>query len=196
MIGVARVATTLQQGRAAAADVDDAAVEAPFTAPLNEGVPTLAEMTRGALNVLGADPDGLLLMIEGGAVDWAAHANQCGRMIEEQIDFNRAVEAVVAWVEANSTWEETLLVVTADHETGFLNGPGADDEWCPLPSCEAGTAPAVRWHSGGHTNSLVPFFARGAGAERFIARATGDDPVRGRYLDNTDLAAVLFDAMQ
>jgi len=194
VIGVARVATTLQQARAA--DGDDPAAEAPFTVPLNEGVPTLAEMTRGALNVLDDDPDGLLMMIEGGAVDWAGHANQCGRMIEEQLDFNHAVEAVVAWVEAHNSWDETLLVVTADHETGFLNGPGEEDAWCPLQTCARGTQPAVRWHSGSHTNSLVPFFARGAGAERFVERATGEDPARGRYLDNTDLAAVLFEALQ
>jgi alkaline phosphatase len=45
-------------------------------------------MTRGALNVLERDEDGFFLMVEGGAVDWAAHANNLPRIIEEQIDFN------------------------------------------------------------------------------------------------------------
>lgn len=194
VIGVARVATTLQQGRAAV-HADGAAAETPFAAPPNEGVPTLAEMTRAALKVLDEDPDGLLLMVEGGAIDWAAHGNQCGRMIEEVVDFNAAVGAVINWVEANSNWDETLLIVTADHETGFLNGPGEEEAWCPLQPCEAGALPQVRWHSRSHTNSLVPFFARGAGSERFVERANREDSMRGRYLDNTDIAQVLFELM-
>ena len=48
---------------------------------------------RASLNVLDNDADGFVLMVEGGAVDWGAHDNRSGRMIEEEIDFNRAVEA-------------------------------------------------------------------------------------------------------
>ena len=66
---------------------------------LNSTVPSLATMTKGALNVLDNDKDGFVLMIEGGAIDWAAHANQTGRTIEEEMDFNASVEAVIAWVE-------------------------------------------------------------------------------------------------
>ena len=51
---------------------------------------------------------GFFLMVEGGAVDWASHANQPGRTIEEQIDFDEAVEAVVRWVRENSNWGDTL----------------------------------------------------------------------------------------
>ena len=42
------------------------------------------------------------------------------RLIEEQIEFDEAVDAVVDWVEAESSWQETLVVVPADHETGYL----------------------------------------------------------------------------
>jgi alkaline phosphatase len=69
-----------------------------FVVPFTQSVPTLIEMTRAALNVLDNDPDGFLLMTEGGAVDWAAHAGQSGRLIEEQHDFDETVEAVVDWV--------------------------------------------------------------------------------------------------
>ena len=65
-------------------------------------------------------------MIEGGAIDWAEHAKQPARLIEEQADFHRAIEAVVAWVERKSNWNETLVIITADHETGLIWGPNAD----------------------------------------------------------------------
>jgi alkaline phosphatase len=190
VLGVPRVHSTLQQRRPGDAEADAYAV------PFNEGVPDLATMAGGALNVLDNDPDGLFLMIEGGAVDWAAHSNQCGRMIEEQIDFNRAVAAVVEWVEANSNWDETLLIVTADHETGYLTGPEAG-EACTAPVCLGqGAMPTVEWHSGGHTNSLVPFFARGAGARLFEQLPLGTDPLRGAYIDNTDIGRVIKAALQ
>ncbi len=79
----------------------------PYAEPLIDSVPTLEEMTRAALNIVDNDPDGFVLMVEGGAVDWAAHANHSGRVIEEEIDFNHSVEAVVEWVEKNSNWGET-----------------------------------------------------------------------------------------
>ena len=100
--GVAQVYQTLQQDRAGDPTAD------PYVVPLIQTVPTLEEMTKAALNILDDDPDGFVLMVEGGAVDWASHANQDGRMIEEEIDFNKAVEAVVDWVQANSNWGETF----------------------------------------------------------------------------------------
>lgn len=70
-------------------------------------------------------PEGFFLMAEGGAIDWAAHENAFGRLIEEQHDFDLAIEAVAAWVEKNSSWDDTLLIITADHETGYLCGPNS-----------------------------------------------------------------------
>jgi len=61
-------------------------------------------------------------MIEGGAIDWANHSNNLQRAIEEQIDFNNSVKAVMDWIDDNSSWEETLRIVTADRETGNLWG--------------------------------------------------------------------------
>jgi alkaline phosphatase len=140
-------------------------------------------MTKAALNVLDDDPDGLFLMVEGGAVDWAGHTNQSGRVIEEQIDFNNAVEAAVAWVNANSNWGETLLIVTGDHETGYLTGPGSDPTWEPLVNNGASNLPGMEWHSGSHTNQLIPFFAKGSPHRMFKDYAKNgdladDDPVR------------------
>ena len=122
ILGTAQVYKTLQEERSG----DDKAD--PYVEPLIDTVPTLEEMTKAALNILDNDPDGFFLMVEGGAVDWAGHGNESGRVIEEEIDFNRSVEAVVEWVSRNSNWGETLVIVTGDHETGYLAGPGSDPD--------------------------------------------------------------------
>lgn len=189
VLGIAPVARTLQQKRSQDADMPDTA----FAQPLIPSVPTLAEMTRGALNVLDEDPDGFFLMIEGGAIDWASHANQAGRMIEEQIAFDRAVAKVIAWIENHSSWQDTLLIVTADHECGFLTGAGPADQWNPLVGRGMLQQPTMAWHSNGHTNSLVPLFAKGAGAESFQDYLMPrPDPLRGPYLDNTSVGKVVM----
>lgn len=189
ILGVAQVYQTLQQGRSGDGSAD------PFVVPLIESVPTLEEMTRAALNILDDDPDGLFLMVEGGAIDWASHANQSGRLIEEQIDFERAVEAVVKWVKKNSNWGETLLIVTGDHETGYLTGPGSDPDWIPIVNNGAGNLPGMEWHSGSHTNSLMVVSAKGATASLINSRDLGWDPVYGGYIDNTDIAWTVMYAM-
>lgn len=186
VFGAVQVASTLQQGRAGAA-----AATAPFMVPRND-VPDLATLTKGALNVLEEDKDGYFAMIEGGAIDWAGHANKSVTSIEETLEFNEAVEAVVDWVETKSSWKETLVIVTADHETGYLSGAGSDPTWTAIVGAK-GQLPAVEWNSGDHTNGLVPVYAKGPGSKRLLARATMTDPVRGAYLDNTDLANVLLE---
>jgi alkaline phosphatase len=150
-------------------------------------------MTRAALNVLDADPDGLFLMVEGGAIDWASHANQSGRVIEEMEDFINAVDAAIEWVEDESSWDETLVVVTSDHECGYLTGPASDPELKPVVAHGEGELPGFEWHSSGHTNALVPLFVRGAGAGRFAGYQVGDDPRHGAYVNNTAVARVVAD---
>jgi alkaline phosphatase len=152
-------------------------------------------MTVAALNVLDDDPDGLFLMVEGGAVDWASHANQSGRMIEEQIDFDNAVQAVDDWVRANSNWGETLLIVTGDHECGYLTGPGSDPTWEPIVNNGVGVLPGMEWHSGDHTNSLIVLSAKGDAARLLRPLADESDPMHGRYVDNTEIAQVVFEAL-
>ena len=191
IIGVPKVHSALQERRSG----DHTA--APYVVPLMETVPTLGEMTRAALNVLDNDPEGFFLMVEGGAVDWSSHYNRSGRMIEEQIDFNSAVEAVVAWVEDNSSWNETLVIVTGDHETGYLTGPGsgqgeAGAVWNPLVNNGQGNLPGMEWHSRSHTNALIPLYVRGVGSELFTSYADQFDPVRGRFIDNAEIGQILF----
>lgn len=201
VIGVPQVSQTLQQQRSGDGHA------APFEEPMIETVPDLREMTLAALNVLSRDKDGFLLMVEGGAVDWAAHDNQTGRMIEEQMDFDLTVAAVVQWVGSHSRWKDTLIIVTSDHETGYLTGPDsgpvsssngarAHGVWNPLINRGKGRTPGLKWNIDGHTNSLVPFFARGAGSRRFEECADQKDPIRGPYLDNAEVGRVLRSLLQ
>lgn len=189
--GVAPVNTTLQQAR-------DGEGQTPYSDPRNDVV-DLATMTTGALNVLGQDEDGFHVMIEGGAIDWTGHANDSAREIEEVQDFNAAVDAAVEWVEKNSSWDETLLIVTADHETGYLSGAGERDENGQETRFNAMTGEAGvvsdghGWYSGDHSNQVVPFFFKGAGSDDIKAQVIGTDPVRGDYIDNTTVAKLTLD---
>ena len=180
VIGAAQVATTLQQSR------DGDKLAAPYAVAMNTNVPTLEVMTKGALNVLDNNDKGFFLMIEGGAIDWAGHANQSGRLIEEQTDFNKSVDAVCDWVQKNSNWSETLVIVTGDHETGYLTGTeGVYDE---VKNNGKGNLPTMFWNSTNHTNQLIPFYAKGAGSEIFKKLADEVDTVKGPYLDNTEIS--------
>ena len=209
-LGIPEVGSTLQERRSGASGDDE-----PFADPLNPRVPTLETMTRAALNVLDgtkAAPNraGFFLHVEGGAVDWANHANLLGRCVEEQIDFNKSVRVVSDYLDANTNgnnWSNTLVVLTADHDCGFLLGPDADKKAYPLLGNQGrGKLPAYTYMWGGHTNSLVPLYARGAGSELFAPLVDGRDTqlvsryglwqgFDGRYVDNTDIFAAMGGAM-
>lgn len=77
--------------------------------------PTLAEMTAKALEILDQNPKGFFLMVEGGQIDWAGHNNDAGLLLHELLQFDAAVRVVYEWARQR---DDTLLVVTADHETG------------------------------------------------------------------------------
>lgn len=179
-------------------------------------VPTLETMTKGALNVLSQNDNGFTVMIEGGAVDWEGHGNNLQAQIIEQIDFNNSVQAVVDWVLANSNWDETLLIVTADHETGGLYGDGSAGffdvdkdgiytegvDYAHMGDNGAGNVPEAFWASGGHTNQLVPLYAMGAGSDLLFNHVIGTDTNlpgyyglgsdwTGDYIDNTAIFSVM-----
>lgn len=199
VLGVPQVWQTLQCDRVGQAG-------SPYGVPFLDTVPTLAAMTAAALNVMDNHPGGFFLMVEGGAADWASHNNNSVRLVEEQADFNRSVHAVIQWVQEHSSWRETLVVVTSDHECGYLTGPGSGPPpdgatpdalpvWNPLENHGPRRLPGMEWHSASHTNSLVPLFAKGPGSSRFQTRTRGTDPMRGPYVDDTDIARVLRAAL-
>ncbi|MGL4944246.1 MAG: alkaline phosphatase [Thermoguttaceae bacterium] len=183
--------------------------------------PTLAAWTIDALDTLksqGGD-NGLLLMVEAGAIDWANHDRQINRCVWETTSMLKTIDAIVAWVEKNSSWDETLLIVTADHETGGIWGPGTykdvnengkfdkdkekntEDEFVafvPIRGEKAGTIPQAQYAYDGHTSALVPLWARGAGSERFAQHVRGRDKraakawdYSGDFIDNTDIFRVV-----
>ncbi|MHC5821854.1 MAG: alkaline phosphatase [Nostoc sp.] len=82
---------------------------------INEN-PTLADLSKAALKVLGKDKDGFWLMIEGGDVDWSAHDNNMDNLIGTMNDFDKAVQEVISWVNNHGGWSKNLLLVTADHD--------------------------------------------------------------------------------
>ncbi|MDX1775000.1 MAG: alkaline phosphatase [Desulfobulbales bacterium] len=126
--------------------------------------PHLSEMTETALDILDNDPQGFFLMVESGRIDHAGHNNQIERNIFETLEFNDTVQVVFDWAQ---THPDSLIIVTADHETGGLT---------VLQNNGQGQFPDVSWTTTGHTGINVPVYAWGENA----ALVSG-------ILDNTEL---------
>jgi alkaline phosphatase len=198
VFGLAPVRQTLQQAR-------------PRGQAPNPAVPGLPLLAQAALRVLSSRAGGFVLTIEGGATDWANHANDLPRFVEEMGDFERSVDAVVEWVEQNSCWQDTLLIVTADHETGGLWPSGSwkdvdgDGRYtdavdslighrAPRPTAR-GVLPDLVYGTDKHSSELVPLWALGRGARVLAIGARHDRRAQsiwgpplawdGRYIDNT-----------
>jgi len=77
--------------------------------------PTLAQMTAAALQVLEKNETGFWLMVEAGDVDWANHNNNIDDSIGAVLSGEAAFDVVIEWVETNSNWDETAVIVTSDH---------------------------------------------------------------------------------
>jgi alkaline phosphatase len=199
VLGMPQAAKTLQAKRSRNLAATSASPPQPFGDLAVRNVPPLALMTRAAIHCLNKNPRGFYLMIEGGAVDWANHANEPDRMIEEQIDYLKAVEAVVAWIEAHGGWNDTLLILTADHETGLVWGPdSAKVAFQPVADRGKGRLPGLSYNSHGHSNSLVPLYVRGPGSRQFTTLIQGQDSsaaaawqYSGQYVENTAVFRVM-----
>lgn len=80
----------------------------------------LKDITAAAIESLSEDnPNGFFLMVEGGKIDWAAHSNDAATVVHEVLDFNESVKVALEFYKKHP--EETLIVVTADHETGGMS---------------------------------------------------------------------------
>lgn len=77
--------------------------------------PTLADMAVAALDVLSQNPKGFWLLVEAGDVDWSNHDNNVDNSIGAVISGDNAVRAITDWIESHGGWDDTLLIVTADH---------------------------------------------------------------------------------
>lgn len=77
--------------------------------------PKLSQMTQAAIDVLASRSDRFWLMVESGDVDWANHANDIDSSIGAVFSGEKAVEAIFRWIEQRNAWEDSLVIVTADH---------------------------------------------------------------------------------
>jgi len=123
--------------------------------------PDLPTMTRAALDRLALEADGFFLLVETEGTDSGQHANEPIDVIRAEIaEFDRAVAVALEFSAGNA---ETLVVVTADHETGGMGLLRRDGQW------------ALSYTSVGHTAALVPLFAAGPGADRLAGVHASDE---------------------
>ncbi len=120
--------------------------------------------TETAINILSNNKKGFFLMVEGSAIDWGSHANSTIYVIEDMLDFDRSIGKALEFAAKD---KETLIVVTADHETGGLTLTAGNEETGMVKGAYATKS---------HSAVMVPVFAYGPGAENF----TG-------IMDNTDV---------
>lgn len=91
----------------------------PYAIDRKEGDLTLAQITESAISVLTKDnKKGFFLMVEGGKIDWACHSNDAGTAVQEVIDMDEAVKVALDFYKKHP--KETLILITADHETGGI----------------------------------------------------------------------------
>jgi alkaline phosphatase len=138
-----------------------------------DSLPFLSEMTAAALAILAADPDGFFLLVEQENTDRAGHSSgsdpeRIGRDVFAVLELDAAVQEVLDWASGR---DDTLVIVTADHETGGL---------VVLSDMGAGALPEVSWSTTDHTGALVPLFAFGPNA-----------PLVAGTIDNTDIRRVV-----
>lgn len=126
--------------------------------------------TSKAIELLDNNKNGFFLMVEGSQIDWAGHDNDVNYLISETLDFDKAVGIALDFAEKN---KETLVIVTADHETGgFANLQG---------NYATGEANG-KFISDNHSAIPVPVYTYGPGAKYFEG-----------LLENTDLFELMFE---
>ncbi len=99
---------------------------------LKKSMPTLAEMTQKAIDKMKDNPQGFVLQVEGGKVDWAAHSNDIGGLLYDQVAFDDAIKIAIDFAEKD---KETLVIITTDHgngNPGIIYGKNADKNFDSL----------------------------------------------------------------
>ncbi|WP_159023366.1 alkaline phosphatase [Formosa sp. L2A11] len=105
------------------------AIDRKNSKELEQNIPTLAEMTQKAIDVMKDHPKGFVLQVEAGKVDWAAHGNDIAGLIHDQIDHDEAIQVAMDFAEQD---EETLVIITTDHgnaNPGVIYGSDANDNF-------------------------------------------------------------------
>ncbi|MBQ5482448.1 MAG: alkaline phosphatase, partial [Bacteroidales bacterium] len=176
----------------------------PYALGRPEGALTLSQIVEAAITVLERNPKGFFMMAEGGLIDWTAHSQDLAGTIFETLDFDQAIAIADAFYARHP--EETLIVVTADHETGglALGRRGYDYDLTVIDKIKSASASTdvekymndpqsidsvneearVGWTTYSHSGGPVPVWAKGVGACQFAGRQ-----------DNTDIPKKICAAM-
>jgi alkaline phosphatase len=130
--------------------------------------PPLSDVVDFAVGRLGENDEGFILLVETEVTDGTGHSNDLTGLTQGIRELDDAVAAILAWAESRG---DTLVLVTADHDTGGLGIVDGD--------YDDGVA-EVRWATGNHTGQWVPLFAFGPGSEYFNG-----------VIDNTDIGILI-----
>ena len=143
--------------------------------------PTLPQMTTAALESVEKDEDGFFLLVEGSQIDWASHRNNVAYQIGETLAFDEAVKVVLDWInEKPNRRQNTLVIISADHETGGFAISGARGR-----KYKRGDIVDHGWTSKGHTAEDVLIWSQGPGSQYL-----------GRAVDNTDLYKAMLKVLK
>lgn len=133
----------------------------------------LPKATAKALTLLKSASDkGFFIMVEGSMIDAGGHRKDPAMVFAETLDFDQAVKEAFDFADCNPG---TLVVVTADHETGGLSIPSGKPDFS-LPD----QGVKYEFSTGGHTGIMVPIYAYGTGAQEF-----------SRIMENTDIPIIM-----
>ncbi len=133
----------------------------------------LVKSTEVALDLLKSNKKGMFLMIEGSQIDWGGHGNDTQYIIDEMIDFDNTIGKVLDFAKKDGN---TLVIITADHETGGFSIIGGDMKTGQVEG---------KFTTGNHTGVMIPVFAFGPGADKFS----------GIY-ENTDIFHKMMDGFR
>lgn len=174
--------------------------ELPYVIDRVEGDLTLPDLVQSAIEFLEKDSKGFFMMAEGGRIDWAAHSNDAKATFLEVIDLSDAVEIAYQFYLKHPN--ETLIIVTADHETGGISlgyksgysvyfdrlasqtqskdnsvdASSYEDAHTKGEIDDLNKEAKIGWTTGSHTGGNVPVFAIGCGSKQFAG-----------FYDNTDI---------
>ncbi|MBK5277517.1 MAG: alkaline phosphatase [Bacteroidia bacterium] len=115
----------------------------------------LVKSTVATLQLLSSNKKGMFLMIEGSQIDWGGHGNDTKYIVDEMIDFDNAIGKVLDFANEDG---KTLVIITADHETGGFSIIDGDFKTGMVEG---------KFTTGSHTGIMIPVFAYGPGAEEF-----------------------------
>ena len=132
--------------------------------PVKERGDFLPLATAKAIDILSHENQNFFLMVEGAQIDWGGHQNKSDYIVSEMIDFDKAIKQAIEFAKRDG---ETLVIVTADHETGGYSINGGSQKEGELKT---------KFTTDYHTATMVPIFAYGPGAASF----TG-------IMDNTEI---------